>query len=529
MDTALIDAHICSIEALPTELIQRIALFLPCTSVLNFSFTSRTLHSALYDKFVFRRSATTILYVEIDPARMRLDDVEVEPWELESCASEASAERSSDEEWWPDLDEDEANISPRDDWDNTCWGPKEVPKWTGEAAQWYDAWPSALRTTKFNAKDWARIAFAVEKARSVVTESRCDTREEYRDDYEEERAQKAETAFFTEAWTTHDMKAWLPHLLALRHPVVFSIPSSCLQTIFWHPDGDSVYDRWGQVESFRNPSLTDDTAAAFSTVVLWLHRMELHPVKEHEDYLDAYSTLSTTMWWAHPKSCGIFNELCERATNFSWKTEPSDYNFDDIYALLLHMIFTLYPRRCSIRIPTPVLHRMPVHEVLNNPVPFRTPIETFVHAHLSGEEMVQHLTGEWLGFHTESSDEVGNPDRYPPHDIKRLRKMQFAAREISSTQNTGAIVEVSGHGRDHAGKFMFDGSVDATGTIILSKHFGKEGEWQAGEGTRFRGIVTPFGIVGLWEAEELSVPYDQKAATRDFYGNFWIWKGEWCV
>jgi hypothetical protein len=64
----------------------------------------------------------------------------------------------------------------------------------------------------------------VQKARSLIAESLCDNREEEKYFHDEERAQKAETAFFVEAWTTHDMKTWLSRLLALRHPAVFSIP-----------------------------------------------------------------------------------------------------------------------------------------------------------------------------------------------------------------------------------------------------------------------------------------------------------------
>jgi len=517
MDVTMGD-DIPNLEQLPAEIIHRIALFLPCSSILRLSFSSRMLHRTCYDKVVFKRNATTLLYEEFDFARMQLDDVEVEAWELESCASEASAERSEDEIWWPDLDEDETRLNPGEEWDYSNWGPKDNGRWSGEAEEWYENWPGAATHEKLSVDEWAKIAFAVEKARGLITE-----REEKWDAREEEYALKDETKRYTRDWPTHEMKDWLPHLLALRHPAVFPLRPTNLQLLLWHPDmSDDGHDPY----DVRNPSLPDDIAVSFSMVALFLHGMELRPA--HAEFNVACQHLSTSLWKGHPGNMGMLDIILPRAIDFQWQEPEKDYDLSDVYALLLHLVLVLYPHSTVKRIPVPVLHRMPVWEVLGAPVPFRSPVEDFVQVRLSAEDMVEYLNGEWMGFNTEN----GEDDRYSPLEIKRLFKIHITAHEPSSPStsspdpDTLAIISPSSRGRDHGGAFTLSGSVSPTGNIILSKEGDNEGSQDDVIASQYRGVVTPFGIVGLWESEMM---YGRRKSSKYFLGHFWIWKKEWCL
>jgi hypothetical protein len=508
MDVTMSD-DIPRLENLPAEIIHRIALFLPCSSILPLSFTSRALHKTCYDKIVFRRNAKTVLYEEFDFARMRLDDVEVEAWELESCASEASAERSEDEDWWPDLDEDEVDQDPNE-WDHDNWGPKEVMKWSGEAEEWYENWPGAQMFERLSVDDWAKIAFAVEKARLLLTE-----REEKWNEREEENEKKAETERYTNDWATHNMQTWLPHLLALRHPAVFILPPAHLQLLLEHPDIDELGHG---IPSVRNPSRPDDIAATFSMVVLYLHDMELNSADAN--FLVAYDNLRKSLWKAHPGNMSPLESLHTRTTAFQWQDPYAGFDFSDVYGLLLHLVLALYPHRTVGRVKAPVLHRMPVCQVLGTPVPFRSDVEDFVQSSLNGEEMVQYLCGEWVGLHTGN----GEDDRDPPFDINRLYGIKISARSPSSSDasspDTLALIEPPSPGKDNDAKITFRGSVSSTGIIVLNEASGENGHRYRNENSRFRGVVTPFGIVGLWEAAE---------GRRNLLGHFWIWKREWCV
>jgi hypothetical protein len=82
------------LSILPVELLQNICSNLPFTSILALSFTCRTLYYACWDRRVFKEYTIRAISLPRYHHLPALDEIDVEDWELESCASEASAEKS---------------------------------------------------------------------------------------------------------------------------------------------------------------------------------------------------------------------------------------------------------------------------------------------------------------------------------------------------------------------------------------------------------------------------------------------------
>ncbi|KAF2874723.1 hypothetical protein BDV95DRAFT_563481 [Massariosphaeria phaeospora] len=523
MDIAMSDAAL-KLDTLPTELLHRIASYLPCSSILPLCFTSRILYSSCYDKIVFKHSSTTVLYDSHYYERMRLDDVEVEDWELESCASEASAENSEDEEWDPSLFEDEWPVRPRDEWDHGNWGPKEVLRRSEEAEAWYGAWPDAAVYDRLQTADCAKIALAVEKARKLFPF--VDEDNELLADFSDrdrankrrviEEMMKVKTTEWTGNWKAYNARDWLPQLIALGHPSVIHMQPEHLQLLLWHTNQDDEIE--------RNPSLFDYCTVGFCMTALQLLQIELRPAEPN--FPTAAWHLRGTFSNAHPEGMCDIEMLHQELCKFEWN--DVDFDFTDRWALLLYMTITVYPHSSASKIRLPVLHRMPITQVLGcYPMPFSTPADTLMRSHLDAGDMVRYLAGDWLGFHTTNTED----DRDPPLNIHRLAPLRLVAKEPipgddTVSADTIAIIDLASRGRDSEDHFNLQGTVSATGEFVAVKTGGLRAMYQrAGERSRFRGVVTPFGVVGLWESSEVR----EHSTYRDPFGFFWIWKAEWCL
>jgi hypothetical protein len=67
-----------------------------------------------------------------------------------------------------------------------------------------------------------------------------------------------------------------------------------------------------------------------------------------------------------------------------------------------------------------------------------------------------------------------------------------------------------GEGADSVGSFFLEGSADMhTGTVAARKSYVGAHWWH------WRGVITPFGMVGVWGTD------------TDSYGWWWIWPREW--
>ncbi|KAF2635598.1 hypothetical protein P280DRAFT_191635 [Massarina eburnea CBS 473.64] len=231
---------------LPTELLHRIAASLPCSSILNVCFTSRNLYAALYDRHVFKRSAVNVLYVDKYIRLPPLDDVQVESWELESCASEASEENSEDE-WWPNLEEQD--LDPEDDWDHADWGPDARQRKAIVNNDWDMNWPQASIFDALTAGDGARIAFAAEKANRIFNV-----------------CLHAQPWNRMVQWERESLVNWLPHLITLGHNSAMDLRPETFQLILWAPDILEVIENQDGVIhpihlSLREPEQNDPTEA----------------------------------------------------------------------------------------------------------------------------------------------------------------------------------------------------------------------------------------------------------------------------
>ncbi|KAF2686173.1 hypothetical protein K458DRAFT_430050 [Lentithecium fluviatile CBS 122367] len=252
------------LEALPTELLHSVCRYLPCFSILSLCFTSRVLYASCYDRLIFKSSAIGAIFEDRYDNLPQLDDVHVEAWELQSCASEASAEKSEDEEWWPDFEEE--NMSPQDDWDMQDWGPDAMQRIATAQQEWYKNWPESLIFELLSAADSARIALAVEKAELYFNVSIADQLPTLTHSQRESR----------------ELVQWLPRLLALHHRSAILAQPEILHLLLWDPD-DVERLKLESDYPARNPSPTGFTAAAFSIAALMLVRMEAVPRRRPTD------------------------------------------------------------------------------------------------------------------------------------------------------------------------------------------------------------------------------------------------------
>ncbi|KAI0290263.1 hypothetical protein B0F90DRAFT_1787663 [Multifurca ochricompacta] len=104
----------------------------------------------------------------------------------------------------------------------------------------------------------------------------------------------------------------------------------------------------------------------------------------------------------------------------------------------------------------------------------------------------------WLGYYSV----VGVTGRDPPMSIE----MRSAKPPPDAEDDH---IYFRGEGTDNVGPFSLRGSCDTkTGLVIATKAYVNSHQWE------WRGMLTPFGIVGMWGAQ--------------WYGGWWwIWPREW--
>lgn len=480
---------------LPVELLQNIAVYLPFSSILSLSLTSKQLFAACYHRHVFKRKAVNAIFDEKyhNMASLHLDDVEVEDWELQTCDSEASEEASDGEEWWSGVDEE---ISPEEGWDYTVSITQAQYKIEKAHAERIAKWPDRTVFDKLSASDSARVAFAVEKAQQWFNVPL---------DY-----QPIDRSI---NWREGDFASWLPHLVTTRHPSVFTMKPEHFHFLL------CKHGQTGRFGFDKNSCLIDYLGSAYCIAVLTLTRIE------------TLATAPGRIWRpvtnALPFDSGPFGlALPDVLLFFSWVMTRNKVRLDyeDRYTTVIYMIFRILAASRPHDVPLPLVGRLPLRTILENPIPFRTPAISMHDIRLTPQETIDFLNGTWVGWYATQADDYINPK------LSRPQSMQIAAREATSSDHSDCITIIKGQlNSDKSASTLFHGSVNIRGEVSIVYTYEKERSlWpnhdirKVGREDRCHGYITPFGIVGWLDPGDRVEHY-----VRDMSDIFWMYKEDW--
>ena len=505
-----------SLDALPTEILHRICLHLPCSSILNICFTNRILYSACYDQLVFKRCAIKPVFQHRYNDLLELDHVDVEDWELESCASEASAEKSDDEDWYPFFGEEALN--PEDEWVMDDWGPDALHQIIQRQQDWYTTWGEFSVFDALSAGDSACIAFSVEKAESY---------------FNARKAHRIPLVNHTQ-WESGDFIQWFPHLLAIRHPSALYAEPESLHLLLWVPEILDVIELEQDVIG-RNPSTPDFLAISFSLVTLMLLRMETVPRRKASDRLGSRVDIREPFWSQELKGYDLVSDL-GALLNETWDLESYDMKTHGVPMVLWMLFFAVAPFQTDKAAPLPTLQKVPTWEYFGEVVPWKTGVEDIVMWRGDAEKLKHWMNGEWAGWYTDRRCPNGYEVMPPVTSVQFVllkptaSNLQPSFPESSSATISGpsaetiAVIDGSSSWVEEYGACKFCGHINSDGEVRFTRTYIRPVDgWLMGEvvnTSTFRGIVTPFGIVGVWQVD-CKHPHPN--------GFFWFWKKDWCL
>jgi hypothetical protein len=164
------------LDLLPTEVLQRVASFLPFSSILALCFVNRRLYTACYHRAVFKHSAIDALHEDRYTSLVELQEYDcqgcvwrqIEILDQESLSSETTTEISSNDEWYPEPEEE---LQSEDEWDSSDWGPDIIQLRAKPSREWLKRWPSPGLFSHLSSSESARIACAVERAQQCFNVS----------------------------------------------------------------------------------------------------------------------------------------------------------------------------------------------------------------------------------------------------------------------------------------------------------------------------------------------------------------------
>ncbi|KAJ4299042.1 hypothetical protein N0V90_004286 [Kalmusia sp. IMI 367209] len=417
--------------------------------------------------------------------------------------SQTTTEVDSDDEWYPEPDE---GIAQEDDWDYDDWGPDVIQRRGAPQLQWLLDWPGSSVFDGLSIRNSARVAYAVAKAQTCFN-----------------IGLKYQTRDLSQQWTEGRWIHWLPQLIALGHVSCLSVKPWTLQRLLFKPESNWWDDSVGAFpDARRNPCTQEYTTVGFCMLALLLIYMETIP-RIADDSTDQQTDLGEQFCLPEPNAYYIWEQI-------DWLLMDThdirDFNLTDKYCVILRLIFVIWASQRSSHTPFPSLHRIPLSATLGSPIPFHTSPDIFYDIHLSGSQLLDYLSGEWLGWCKDLSG--WQASEVPPP----FKNIHFTVRDSHPPYSADIIALVSSPtGEDGWGPFTLEGTVSVEGEIWLTKlyakHLRQDRYSRTGTTWRYRGAITPFGISGAFE-EDTGIHPPSGRLVRRRQGFFWLWKTDWC-
>ncbi|KAF2269722.1 hypothetical protein CC78DRAFT_528896 [Lojkania enalia] len=356
-----------------------------------------------------------------------------------------------------------------------------------------------------------------------------------------------------------DFHEWLPHLIALRHPLTYSLSPIPYLNLFLkmglknkgryqgasHLDSSADlpslerFPHMGQTSQsqYQNLSSFDSSFTNLGFIVLatFLLKAELGVEVFTPLLLDVETTVHGD----------VFEGLVRNVPGNIEMGGVHSLDFVQCSAINVAMMGAILTNDFIVQAgngsPLPLLNRTPLHEWMNvPPVYTESSVDTFSMCHVRKMVNPDFLAGNWEGYY--SDHRAARRWRWFPSGLKLDAKMcnirlnarepgegdiARLSRDFSRLISPGSdadlpmdeqgdeikvVIDPSG-GKDQHGYFTLSGFVSRQGEVWIVKTYSQHGwTW------RWRGRVMPFGIVGAW---------GRFNEGGSFGGYFWIWKTEW--
>jgi hypothetical protein len=359
--------------------------------------------------------------------------------------------------------------------------------------EWQDA---SVLLCRASLSDTIRIAYAVERAtkRGEVQYPRW----EMQNNGEE---------------VDSDVRGWLPHLVALRHPTCLTFHPEYLLSLHYQlsrfqPERSSQYYADLLDVEFCMIALIlqqiargKDFYSAFHKQ--WKKIMESREAERKRDVEIQY------LLGLHDINSGpvpgITVSLAQRVHRLTMNT------YGQASAIILYMPFFVNRMHAinDLPIPLPEPSRMPFHTWMNIPMVYGSERRAFHECHAWWATTPEFISGTWIGYYSDEREREPNLEE-PMHSINLIARKSDLPYQPAQTR-TRTVIDVASKGRDGIGKFAMHGEIHFDGSVILYK------QYDVGWGWVYKGFVTPFGIAGSWGDRHL-----------DGQGYFWLWKKDWC-
>ncbi|KAK7185813.1 hypothetical protein PSPO01_08063 [Paraphaeosphaeria sporulosa] len=493
------------LDLLPAEVLHRVASFLPFSSILALCFVNRRLYTVCYDRVVFKHSAIHALHEDRYTSLVELQKCDcqgcvwrqIEALDQESLCSRTTTEVGSEDEWYPEPEEE---LDQEDEWDFDDWGPDIIQLRARPSQEWLKSWPRSDVFNHLSASDSSRIACAVERAQQCFNVSLT---HQSRD--------------LSQHWTRGRWIEWLPHLIALGHSSSLELKPWTLQRLLFAPDTS-----WGDGDQAKkNPCSSEYIAAGFcmlTSMLMWVetkHSISDDSTREQENIGEQFCL-------PEPNDYYVWDQM-EWLLEEAW--EIRDFDLDDRYSVVLRLMFQIWFYHRSHHTPFPSVHLLPFAAVVGSPIPFRTP-DNFLTRHcIPRAQLDAYLSGEWLGW----CSSFGGPDF--PKIQPRLQGIHFVISESHPPYAADIVALISSSsGKDRWGPFILEGTVSIDGEVWLRQRYAESlrGDIYSRPAAiwRYRGVITPFGIAGPHEQDN-SHRFASGRSARSRDGFFWLWKKDW--
>lgn len=330
-----------------------------------------------------------------------------------------------------------------------------------------------------------------------------------------------------------DISDWLPHMLALHHPVGWGLEPSTflrLQGELSAPLPDLVQPTlinrvlpWSRAVLAKEVHAAKQQIADFINVnfiLSYTALQRMRATKEPKEVIRLFEDFFFPAWLAgtHPGSwedekkviSDTIGRLCDRVPGYSSFTD--EFTLVQATTVLPALIVQLgaqvldtYPLG---QLPIPA--KIPFHTFMDIPAVFQGASESFSTCHIREMTTPEFLSGRWKGYYADQPRFLERRRFDPP-----MRDIRIVARpptkEESTRMKAKAIIDRQSRGVDGHGEFSLEGRVRVDGLVRITKRYTVLGwSWA------WCGRITPFGIVGVWGSGET------------FGGYFWIWNNEWC-
>ncbi|KZM23641.1 uncharacterized protein EKO05_0007446 [Ascochyta rabiei] len=426
--------------ALPNELLQHIARFLPCSSLLQLIRVNRQIHTACYDQLVIKDIAQNALY-NAPRAVDHLLDLYRQPGRVDLTLKQLG---------WPE----------------------------GEAL-----------LEESSLEDKVRVAHAVEQMIRLST-------------LEPVAWLTATTSGIAE-WLPHLLAMHHPAAWCLE-PDVFLLPHGQLGQSNTSSTSSLLMNRWlsRTADQARDRLASTKLQALhfinFSFILNYTTLQRLGSTNTSSDILalfighfDPKRIYAQSLIGTQSSVAIVIQRLSERMPGYG--TFIRDFTLTQASsALLLLLVAIAFTHQSRDQRFLPVPAKIPFSDFMDIPRIYRQSAELFTTCHCKYMTTPGFLSGRWMGYYSDHRriDRMFYIDT-PMQNIHML--VHEPTEEARTRLRISAVIDRDTKGYDAHGDFLLSGRVRKDGLVSIAKQYlGLGVSWT------WTGRVTPFGIVGAW-------------------------------